>query len=66
MEGQELGQGEQEAGQGGQEHGQGDDIVPPLSPCTAKKGSNHYQSEMFFHKRAFCEGKPNRSYLLRY
>ena len=51
MEGQELGQGGQEAGQGGQEHGQGDDIVPPLSPCTAKKGSNHYQSEMFFHER---------------
>ena len=28
-----------------------DDIVPPLSPCSAKRGSNHYQAEMFFHER---------------
>ena len=60
MEGQELGQGEQEAGQGGQEHGQGDDIVPPLSPCTAKKGSNHYQSEMIFSQEEGIFAKVNQ------
>ena len=34
------------------------DVVPPLSPCFAKKSSNHYQSEMFFHER--------REFLRRY
>ena len=24
------------------------EIVPPLSPCSAKRSSNHYQAEMFF------------------
>ena len=28
-----------------------DDLVGPLSPCRAKKQSNHYQAEMFFHER---------------
>lgn len=28
-----------------------DNIFPPLSPCQAKKSSNHYQSEVFFHER---------------
>ena len=27
-----------------------DNIFPPLSPCQAKKSSNHYQSEVFFTK----------------
>ena len=28
-----------------------DDIVPPLSPCSSRRGSQHYQSEMFFYER---------------
>ena len=27
-----------------------DNVFPPLSPCQAKKSSNHYQSEVFFTK----------------
>ena len=30
-----------------------DNVFPPLSPCQAKKSSNHYQSEVFFSRKAF-------------
>ena len=29
----------------------GDEVFPPLSPASVKRGSNHYQTEMFFHER---------------
>ena len=46
-------EGNDEGDDAGDDEGddEGDEVVAPLSPNSVKKGSNHYQTEMFFHER---------------